>query len=102
VVFSESEEELGFLNDDDNSDESSVQNIKDKYKKGDFAIVKYEGEFFPGVVNDTSQSSALVSVMVMSGSGWKWSTSKDEIWYKYDDVMQLIKSLLEEFLMSQK
>ncbi|XP_050064737.1 uncharacterized protein LOC126553636, partial [Aphis gossypii] len=49
VVSSESEEELEFLNDDDNSDENSVQNLEDKYKKGDFAIVKYEGEFFPGV-----------------------------------------------------
>jgi len=45
VVSSESEKELGFLKDDDNSDENSVQNLEDKYKKGDFAIVKLKGNF---------------------------------------------------------
>lgn len=30
--------------------------------------------------------------MLKCGSGWKWPSEDDEIWYKYEDVMQLIKS----------
>jgi len=72
----------------DNTDDDDLEEL---YKIGDFVIVHYEGEYFPGIVNDTNQTSALVSVMTMSGSGWKWPNDDDEIWYKFSDVMQLIK-----------
>lgn len=43
--------------------------LKELYKIGDFVIVQYEREYFPGVVNNTNLTSALVSVMTMNGSG---------------------------------
>lgn len=76
------------LNNDNIDDDYGMEEL---YKIGDFVIVQYEGEYFPGVVNDTNLTSALVSVMTMSGSGWKWPNEDDEIWYKFIDVMQLIK-----------
>lgn len=85
------------MDEDDITNELKSNNIYDDYdleelyKIGDFVIVQYEGEYFPGVVNDTNLTSALVSVMTMSGSGWKWPNEDDEIWYKFNDVMQLIK-----------
>lgn len=90
VVSSESdcEDEVPFASD---SDGISYHDLEDEYNIGDFVIVKYEDEFFPGVINDTSPTSALVSVMSMSGSGWKWPDVEDEIWYTYENVIQLIK-----------
>jgi hypothetical protein len=61
------------------SDRNGNHDIEDEYNIGDFVIVKYEEEYFPGVINDTNPTSALVSVMIMSGSGWKWSDVDDEI-----------------------
>lgn len=90
VVSSESdcEDEVPFASD---SDGISYHDLEDEYNIGDFVIVKYEDEFFPGVINDTSPTSTLVSVMSMSGSGWKWPDVEDEIWYTYENVIQLIK-----------
>lgn len=50
----------------DNTDDDELEEL---YKIGDFVIVHYEGEYYPGIVNDTNQTSTLVSVMTMSGSG---------------------------------
>lgn len=61
------------------------------YKIGDNVIVRYEEEYFPGIINDTNAESALVSVMVMSGKGWNWPSDNDEIWYSFNDIMRCIK-----------
>lgn len=66
---------------DDNPDNISNEDL---YKIGDFVIVKYEGEYFPGIINDTNIGTALVSVMTMSGPvNWKWPEADDELWYPY-------------------
>lgn len=75
-------------NTDDNENNVSFE---EPYKIGDFVIIKYEEEYFPGVVNDTNTTSALVSVMAMSGSNWNWPTEDDELWYPYEDIIELIR-----------
>lgn len=85
VYNSSSDTEEEYIDNNDNIDYELI------YKIGDNVIVKYEGEYFPGVINDTGTNSALVSVMVKDGKGWNWPVEDDEIWYKYENVIQLIK-----------
>lgn len=39
----------------------------------------------------TNPDGALVSVMVMFGDGWNWPQEDDELWYSYNNIMQVIK-----------
>lgn len=45
VISSESEEDVDFINSDETSNESSIQNLKDTYILCDYVIVKCKGEF---------------------------------------------------------
>lgn len=62
-----------------------------------YVIVKYEGEFFPGVIEDVKYPESeveerefSVSTMIMSGHHWKWPDRKDTCWYKETDIAQKI------------
>ena len=61
-------------------------------KGGDYVIVNYEGEFFPGVVVKCRSEEAQVSVMAMASiSGWKWPKPKDILWYPNEDIRETIQ-----------
>lgn len=87
--------EVSMSNSDNNSNASDID-YELSYKIGDYVIVKYEREYFPGIVNDTNPESAQVSAIVMSGKGWNWPEVENEILYSYETVMQIIKA--PEFL----
>lgn len=62
-----------------------------------YVIVKYKGEFFPGVIEDVKYPESeveerefSVSTMIMSGHHWKWPDQKDTCWYKETDIAQKI------------
>lgn len=64
--------------------------LREEIVRNYFVIVMYEGEYFPGIINDTNSSPALVSAMTFSGIDWIWPKEEDEILYQYEDVMELI------------
>jgi len=46
--------------------------------------------FYPGVVTQTKKSGAEVSVMVVSGTNWKWYKQEEKLFYYFRDIMMCI------------
>lgn len=65
----------------------------EQLKVGEWVIVNYEGEKFPGEITSTSSENQEVEVRVMhkSGGGWKWPTCEDKIFCEVEDVERKIK-----------
>jgi len=61
------------------------------YTIGDHVICYNLSEYFPGVINYTNPDGVFVSVMVMFGDGWNWPQEDNELWYSYNNIMQVIK-----------
>ena len=62
------------------------------YKVGNFVIVEYEGELFPGeVVNVDVDGSAEVKTMAMRGMDWAWPPKDDQCWYEKEQIKQVIQ-----------
>ena len=59
-------------------------------KIGDFVVIKYDENFYPGVVTRTKKSGAEVSVMAASGTNWKWPKQEDKLFYYFCDIMMCI------------
>lgn len=58
---------------------------------GDYAVVEYDGEMFPGIVEIVKKSGAEVSVMARSGrQNWKWPMPKDQIFYHKEQIINVI------------
>lgn len=58
---------------------------------GDFVVVEYEGEYFPGNVEDTNGQDYKVGTMCISGvCGWKWPEKPDYCWYKLESIKEII------------
>ncbi|CAH0547035.1 unnamed protein product [Brassicogethes aeneus] len=59
---------------------------------GDYVIVIYEGEFFPGLIQKINSTSAFVKVMVKSNiNTWKWPVKDDILWYEFKDIKEKIE-----------
>lgn len=55
-------------------------------EKGCYVIVKYEGEFFPGLVENKEEGLFEISTMVLcSANSFKWPEKPDKIWYRERD-----------------
>jgi len=59
-------------------------------KVDDYVVVKYDGKFYPGIVTLTKKSGAEVSVMVPSGTNWKWPKQVDQLFYYSHDIITVI------------
>jgi len=57
------------------------------YIKDDFVIIKYENEYFPGVVLEETDEGVKVKAMAMSGNFWKWPQKDDILVYSVTDVI---------------
>ena len=56
---------------------------------GQFVIVMYEGQKFPGKIVSLDDEGALVSTLrKCKHVGWTWPTFKDEIDYDWEDVLK--------------
>lgn len=83
---------------EDNSTSGTIQEIPSTFekqtvpKKGDHVIVKYEQNYYPGVVTELTEEGAVVSAMQKSNQTWKWPEKKDEIQYKQEEIVEIIKN----------
>ena len=62
---------------------------KASYDAGDYVIVNYEGEWFPGLVLSTSKTEKQVKVKTMAGSNWKWPENDDILNYPLIHAMKI-------------
>lgn len=63
---------------------------------GDYLIVQYEEKYYPGKLTAIKKNKFLVSVMVPSGTFWKWPEKKDEIYYEKGDIKEVIKEPVQK------
>ncbi|XP_047989213.1 uncharacterized protein LOC125228613 [Leguminivora glycinivorella] len=61
--------------------------IKLVKKVGQYVVFMFEGEIFPGVITKISGKGPTISAMQRSLKNWKWPKPKDEIMYKWADVL---------------
>ncbi|KAF9411724.1 hypothetical protein HW555_009553 [Spodoptera exigua] len=60
-----------------------------KISLGCYVIVLYEGEYFPGKVENVNEKQYEVSTMTLStGNSFRWPEKPDKIWYKEDQVIE--------------
>lgn len=58
---------------------------------GSYVIVKYEGEHFPGRVENVQGNQYEVSTMVLPlESSFRWPDFFDKMWYRYENVIEKI------------
>ncbi|KAJ2949894.1 hypothetical protein O0L34_g11214 [Tuta absoluta] len=83
-------------NDDDSSESealplSTFSKIAKKYSNGDYVIIKYEGEYFPGIIKNVRGGMFEISTMTFSvGSTFRWPEKEDKIWYQETDIVEAI------------
>ncbi|KAG5864192.1 hypothetical protein JTB14_034891 [Gonioctena quinquepunctata] len=78
-----------------NDDESEHQEKSDmenknrgtehgKFEIGDFVVVRYDDEYFPGKIENGENEEFEVSTMIQSNCGklWEWPTPADRIWFE--------------------
>ena len=58
---------------------------------GQWVVVKYDGEKFPGEVTCIDNSDVEVSVMHRSANAWKWPRPEDKIFYSRNEIVHVIK-----------
>lgn len=54
---------------------------------GSFVVFKYEDNIFPGVIESFDDEGVSISAMKRSVNNWKWPENKDELYYKWEDVL---------------
>ena len=57
---------------------------------GDYVIVEFESELFPGVVLEKHPNSVEIKCMVISGQNWKWPKVQDVDVYTMDQIKDVI------------
>ena len=57
---------------------------------GQWVVVKYEEEEFPGEVTRIENSDVEVNVMQRSANAWKWPRSEDKIFYSTSNIVRVI------------
>ena len=61
---------------------------REKIAIGNYIIVSYEEEYFPGVVTGIENNEAKVLTMQKCRCGWKWPDPNDEIYYTMDNIIK--------------
>ncbi|CAG4937274.1 unnamed protein product [Parnassius apollo] len=70
--------------------------VKD-LKTGCYVIVTYEGEYFPGKIEDKDRGMYEISTMVLStGNTFRWPDRADKIWYKLSDIIERIRPPIKQ------
>lgn len=67
-----------------------------KFENGDFVVVEYEMEKFPGIITKVIieknvQPKFEVKTMTMSGSNWCWPNKDDILIYDASEILKKIK-----------
>ncbi|RVE44202.1 hypothetical protein evm_011157 [Chilo suppressalis] len=59
------------------------------YSIGDYVIIQYEGDFFPGVIKNFDINKFEITTMAfLVGNTFKWSEKEDKIWYQKSDIVK--------------
>lgn len=59
---------------------------------GDWVLVEYDGQFYPGEVRAIENNEYLVSVMIRAGKHWKWPDNVDEIFYPQEKIIKTLST----------
>lgn len=74
--------------DDCDKEQSPEQNFKPINRQaGAFVVFRYEGHLYPGVIEGCTDDGAIVSAMQKALKSWKWPAKKDELFYKWKDII---------------
>ena len=56
---------------------------------GEYIIVEYDGQQFPGKVTSVESEGAVVTTLTKcKRNGWRWPQTKDEILCEWDDIVK--------------
>ncbi|XP_073957399.1 uncharacterized protein [Choristoneura fumiferana] len=74
------------------SSKATKPNKNRKFSLGNFVIIKYEGEYFPGKIESLRKNEYEISTMTLTtGNSFKWPNPPDKIFYKLKEIMEVIK-----------
>ena len=59
-----------------------------EYLQGDWVLVRYDDELYPGEIKQVVQESYEIAVMYKSGGSWRWPAIEDKIFYMYEQVVK--------------
>ena len=76
------------------------QDSSEEIKVGDWFVVEYDGENFPGEVKEIGEEDFRVSVMHSAGKNWKWPGFKDD--KTFYCRKQMIKKLEEPIIANNR
>lgn len=58
---------------------------------GEWCVVKYEGDIYPGIIQDTMETHVQVKCMSSIGvNRFFWPLREDVLWYLFEDVLRMI------------
>lgn len=61
-------------------------------RKNTYVIIKYEGEYFPGLIKNIDNNIYEISTMVISkGNTFRWPDTPDQIWYNKEAIIEKIQ-----------
>ena len=73
------------------NEEPSFQTAAKEYSVGQYVIVKYNGNYYPGEILSVASSTARVRTMENSGPKfWKWPSHDDILDYFFADIVKSI------------
>ena len=78
------------------SDESNEEPVAPEslptpdYREGDYVLVEYDGQKYPGQIIEKLVSGARVKCMAKMGRSWRWPARPDELTYAWSTVLQKI------------
>ena len=68
-----------------------VKNASSSKMIGDWVLVRYDDDIFPGEITQIAANEYEVRVMVKAaGSTWKWPRKEDKVWYNMENVVKQI------------
>jgi len=68
----------------------TVQIVKDSF----VVVVRYDGDYYPGLVEEVVETEFRVSVLHKLRAGWCWPKLKDSVWHSPTDVIKQVKNPL--------
>ncbi|CAL1671689.1 unnamed protein product [Lasius platythorax] len=82
-------------NEDENVKKSMTDANTTEITKGDYVVILYEGEKFPGLVLDIEEGPKFkMKTMAMGGMGiqnrWKWPDKDDILVYEREEIVKKI------------
>lgn len=71
--------------------DDSHRSVVVQYHVGEWVLVKYDQQVFPGEIMVIEEEEVKVSVMVRSGSGFQWPTPSDCLFYSLTNVIKKLE-----------